>query len=262
MMKQIDINKLFGHNVTFESVLPLRENTDMEVLDIQDKITDTALLVEIHRLRISPEISRQWLFQARVKHNGKEINIPAYPIGCCGIGSLIDYRIRTATGATIIKFRKWEHRKHLNVLFNYQTFLTLLSQDLTYIAAGDFLILGYETEADYQAMADHLRGRYSTITYWLPQTLENAMIFTTDHTQPYGITDTLPMLQGAFDIGSLWRIYIGKEHPMPRWQTCARCALFGKCKPQRGRWHEVCARHKPIDKDWKPTEKGKQHFLI
>lgn len=261
-MKQIDVNKIFGRNVNFESVLPLRENKNVEVLDIQDKITDTALLADIHRLRISPEISRQWLFQARVKYNGKEMNVPAYPIGNCGIGSLLDYRIRTATGATIIKFRKWEHRKHLNVLFNYQTFLTLLSQDLTYIAAGDFLILGYETETDYQKMAVRLRGRYSTITYWLPQTLENAMIFTTDHTQPYGITDTLPMLQGTFDIGYLWRTYVRSGHPIPRWQSCARCALFSKCKPQRGRWHEICSKHKPVNKNGLPTEKGKQHSFI
>lgn len=261
-MELIDIKSLFGHNVTFESVLPLKQNKDVEVLDIQDKITDTALLVEIHRLRISHEISRQWLFQARIRCDGKEINMPAYPVGSSDIGSLIDYRMRTATGGTLIRFKKWKDRKHLNVLFNYQTLLTLLSQDIKSVTGGDFLILGYETEADYQAMADRLRGRYATIAYWLPKTLERAMIFTTDHTLPHGITDTLPMLQGAFDIGSLWRTYITKGHPMPRWQTCVRCALFCKCKPKRGRWHEVCARHKPIDKDGRPTDAGRQNFFI
>lgn len=261
-MELTDIKKQFGRNISFESVLPLRNNPDAELLEIQDRITDKEVLKDIRWLYLSTEVKRQWLFQARIRYNGKEFNIPAYPIGESAVGSLSDGRMRTATGETLIRFRKWKDNKHLNVVFNYQTFLALLSQDIISVKRGDFLVLGYDTEASFQEMAERLRGKYATITYWLPQTLEKAMIFTTDHTQPNGITDTLPMLQGAFDIGHLWRTHLRNGHPIPRWQSCARCALFNTCNPKRGRWHEVCARHKPIDKDGQPTEKGERNIFI
>lgn len=258
----IDIKKQFGRDITFENVLPLSLNTDVELIEVQDKITDKELSKDIRELCISKAVARQWLFQARIKYNGKEFNIPAYPIGDSAIGSLNDYDMRTATGATLIRFKKLKDRKNLNIVFNYMTFLTLLSQDLISVKGGDFLILGYDTEADYWAMAERLRGKYATITYWLNRTMDSARVFTTDHTEQYGIIDTLPMLHRAFDIGYLWRENIRCGHPMPQWQSCARCALFCKCKPLRSRWHEVCKRYKPIDTDGQPTEGGKRYIFI
>lgn len=261
-MELIDIKKQFGRDITFESVLPLKYNSGVELLDVYDKITDKELYKEARQLYICPEVSRQWLFQARIKYNGKELDIPAYLIGDSGIGSFNDFHIRTSTGATLIKFKKWKNRKHLNIVFNYMTFLTLLSQDLISVKGGDFLILGYDTEADYWAMAERLRGKYATIIYWLNRTMDSARVFTTDHTEQYGIIDTLPLLHGAFDIGYLWREKTRCGHSMPCWQSCARCALFKTCKPLRSRWHEVCKRHKPIDIDGLPTDKGKRYIFI
>lgn len=261
-MELADIKKQFGRNVTFESVLPLSLNTDVEIIEVQDKITDTELLKDVRRLYISKEIRRQWLFQAKVRHDGKEFNIPAYIIGENAVGSLNDRLIRTATGATLIRFKKLKDRKNLNIVFNYMTFLTLLSQDIISVKGGDFLILGYDTEANYMAMAERLRDKYVTITYWLNRTMNNAMVFTTDHTNPNGIIDTLPMLYGAFDIGYLWRMRLRNGHPMPRWQCCTRCALFSTCKPLRSRWHEVCKRYMPIDTDGQPTDGGERYIFI
>lgn len=261
-MELIDIKKQFGRNVTFESVSPLSLNTDVELLEIQDKITDEDLSKDMRSFRISPEVKRQWLFQATVGHKGKVFIIPAYPIGDSAIGSLCDSNIRTATGATLTRLKMFRDCKNLNVVFNYLTFLTLLSQDLISVKGGDFLILGYDTEADYLAMAERLRGKYATITYWLNRTMDNARVVTTDHTNPNGIIDTLPMLYGAFDIGYLWRMLLRNGRPMPRWQCCTRCALFSTCKPLRSRWHEVCKRYMPIDTDGQPTDGGERYIFI
>ena len=261
MNTQYSFQKSFGRDITFESVSPVTPNLDVEVLSVEDKITDPDLFIILRPDRISREVLRQWCFQARVRHNGVEMNIPAYPIGADGFGSLLNCNIRTATTSTLIKWKQYKERRHLNVTFSYMQFLTLLSQDIISIKGGNWLIVGFGTENDYMAMADSLRGKYSTITYYLPRTMESAMVFTTDHTISNGITDTLPSLYGAHDICHLWRHYCRHGHRPPVRQSCTRCALFNSCNPKRSRWHEVCRRHKPIDKDGKPTDKGNKYNI-
>ena len=171
-----------------------------------------------------------FLFQAVVRIDGKELVIPAHPIGSDGIGSLLSPSIRTCTASTLIRFKEWKKCKHLNIVFNYQTFLMLWSQDVISVQGGDWLVVGYDTENDLQTMSNRLSGKYSTIDYWLQNTFEEAMIFTTDHTQTNGITDTLPLLHGAFDINQYWAAYLRLKHPMPKYESCNRCALFLTCK--------------------------------
>ena len=260
-MELTDIKKQFGRDVTFEAICPVSLNENIEVLEVSDKITDKDILRAVHREYISLEVARQWLFQAVVRIDGKELVIPAHPIGSDGIGSLLSPSIRTCTTSTLIRFKEWKKRKHLNVVFNWRTYLTLWSQDVIAVKGGDFLVLGYDTENDLRTMSNRLSGKYATIDYWLQSTFDEAMIFTTDHTQTNGITDTLPLLHGAFDLNHYWAAYLRLKHPMPLYQSCNRCSLFLTCKPSRGRWHKICKRHKPVDCEGEPTEKGKKHII-
>ena len=255
-----DIHKQFT-GVEFESISHVTENPEVEVLSITDKITNKDILRAVHREHIALEVARQWLWEAVVRIDGKELVIPAHPIGNDGIGSLLSPSIRTCTSSTLIRFKEWKKRKHLNVVFNYRTFLTLWSQDVIAVKSGDFLVIGYDTENDLRTMANRLAGRYATIDYWLQSTFEEAMLFTTDHTNPNGITDTLPLLHGAFDVNQYWSAYLRLGHPMPKYECCARCALFLACKPKRSRWHIVCKRYKPVNTDGEPTDKGKKHII-
>lgn len=256
MNTQYSFQKSFGRDITFESVSPVTPNHDVEVLSVEDKITDPDLFIILGPDRISREVLRQWCFQAKIKHNGIVLDLPCCPIGVDGLGSLLNSKIRTVTTSTLIKWKKYKERKHLNVVFSYMQFMTLLSQDLISLKGGDWLILGFGTECDYMAMAERLRGKYRTITYYLPKTLENAMIFTTDHTISNGITDSLPSLYGAHDICHLWRHYCREGHVIPQRHSCARCALFNSCNPKRSRWHEICRRHQPIDNEGNSAPKG------
>lgn len=249
-------------DIKFESVSPVSDTQNIELLSIQERIADIHLLKELQRLCISPAVYRQWLVQAKVRTaDGKEKLIAAYPIGAWeGVGSITNYDVRTATGGTLIRFKKWKDRKHLNIVFSYTQFLTLLSQDLLTVTGGDFLILGYET--DIKTMADRLKGRCKTITYWLQQPLvDEAMIFATDHTMPNAITDTLPMLGGHFDIGYAWRSAVRNGHKMPKYASCAKCKRFPTCKPNRGRWLETCRRYSPIDIYGRKVDGGRTHYL-
>ena len=262
-MELQDIYKQFGRDVTFEAVSPVSLNENIEVLEVSDRITDTDLLRAMRLECISLEALRQWAIQVKIRVDGKEFNIPAYPIGGWhGVGSLLDYNLRTATSSTLIRFRKWRKNSNLHVIHNYITFLSLWSQDLLTVSKGDFLILNHDTEEYLAYMAEQLRNKYSYVTYWLPSGLDNARQFTTNHTKEYGIIDKLPSLYGAWALPHLWKSYVRQTHQMPKWACCARCSLFKVCAPRRSRWHDPCRRYKPIDLDGEPTDGGKRHIFI
>lgn len=239
----------FGEGVRFVSAAFCSPayKLEPEVLYIKDKVVCTQSLVELFQKNISPEISRQWLLQAKVKYRDDLFNVPVYPIGNTALGSLFDERFSTADGSTLIVFSRWKESGHLNIVDNYFTFLTLLSQDLYEVEKGDFLVIGKEYFLD--DLSKKMKHKYRSFTAYLPQGSEAAEVF---------------KFASFFDgnINYIWAKARKDGHPKPKWETCSRCALFPRCKPQRWRWLQVCSRYKPIDFYGKPTDGGKVHYLL
>lgn len=239
----------FGEGVHFVSaVFPSPcYKIEPEVIYIKEKVVCTQSLVELFQRNISPEISRQWLLQAKVKYRDDLFNVPVYPIGNTALGSLFDERFSTAEGSTLILFKEWQKSGHLNIVENYFTFLTLLSQDLHEVEKGDFLVIGKENFLE--ELSKKMKHKYRSFTAYLPPESEAAESF---------------KFASFFDgnITEIWTQARKDGHPKPKWQTCSRCALFPKCKPQRWRWLQTCKRYKAINFYGNPTDGGIKHYLF